>query len=199
MVERPTARGRLLILNDRLDGQSSNLPLQPVFVSLMQSVLGYFDASTALPDRIPAGSRVALPANVQVLDPGGEPLLGLNATGRSSGLQLDEPGLYTVIGARGEHALRVTLDLQEANLSTLDAKVLESWQGRHGGDAGTPDDAASDTRGLAASSVDPILLAQGADASRLAVWRYVLPLFVLALLLESALANRRLDVRRDGS
>lgn len=199
LVERPTARGRLLILNDRLDGQSSNLPLQPVFVSLMQSVLGYFDASTALPDRIPAGSRVALPANVQVLDPGGEPLLGLNATGRSSGLQLDEPGLYTVIGARGEHALRVTLDLQEANLSTLDAKVLESWQGRHGGDAGTPDDAASDTRGLAARSVDPILLAQGADASRLAVWRYVLPLFVLALLLESALANRRLDVRRDGS
>ncbi len=46
---------------------------------------------------------------------------------------------------------------------------------------------------------DRLLLAQGADESRWAAWQFILPLLVLALLMEGGFANRRLDVRRDGS
>ena len=193
LVERPTTRGRLLILNDRLDGMSSNLPLQPVFVALMQSMLRYFDASTALPDEIIIGSRLALPAQVQVLDPDDEPLLTLAASAHSGAIELTEPGLYTIIGARGEHALQVVLDSRETDLTTVDQAALDAWQSRHlkGDDA-----PAENTTERAA---DRLLLVQGADESRWAAWQLILPMLVLALLLEGGFANRRLDVRRDGS
>ncbi len=195
LIERPTARGRLLILNDRLDGMSSNLPLQPVFVALMQSMLRYFDASTALPDEIIIGSRLALPAQVQVLDPDDEPLLTLSASAHSGAIELTEPGLYTIIGVRGEHALQVVLDSRETDLTTVDPAALDAWQGRHLDDAG----AAGSAGDGAEQAADRLLLAQGADESRWAAWQFILPLLVLALLMEGGFANRRLDVRRDGS
>lgn len=193
LVERPTARGRLLILNDRLDGVSSNLPLQPVFVTLMQSMLRYFDASTALPDEIIIGSRLALPAQVQVLDPDDEPLLTLSASANSGAIELTEPGLYTIIGVRGEHALQVVLDSRETDLTTVDQAALDAWQSRHANG-----DEVSGANAIE-QAADRLLLVQGADESRWAAWQFILPLLVLALLLEGGFANRRLDVRRDGS
>ncbi|ASJ74743.1 BatA domain-containing protein [Granulosicoccus antarcticus] len=199
LIERPTARGRLLILNDRLDGVGSNLPLQPVFVALMQSILNYFDASTALPDQITIGNRLALPAQVQVLDPDDEPLLTLEASAHSGAIELTQPGLYKIIGARGEHALQVVLDARETDLTTVNDSALEAWQARYleaGDDLSVADTALNSSSRQAA---DKLLLAQGGDASRWAAWQILLPLLVLALMLESGFANRRLDVRRDGS
>ncbi len=195
LVERPTARGRLLILNDRLDGMSSNLPLQPVFVTLMQSILRYFDASTALPDEIVIGTRLALPAQVQVLDPDDEPLLTLSASAHSGAIELTEPGLYTIIGVRGEHALQVVLDSRETDLTTVDQAALDAWQSRHL----DGDEADASAENGAKRAADRLLLVQGADESRWAAWQLILPLLVLVLLLEGGFANRRLDVRRDGS
>ncbi len=195
LIERLTARGRLLILNDRLDGTSSNLPLQPVFVALMQSILEYFDASTALPDEIIIGSRLALPAQVQVLDPDDEPLLTLSASAHSGAIELTEPGLYTIIGVRGEHALQVVLDSRETDLTTVDQAALDAWQRRHLDDGKAADSADDGVEQVA----DYLLLAQGTDATRWAAWQLILPLLVLVLLMEGGFANRRLDVRRDGS
>jgi hypothetical protein len=197
LVERQTARGRLLLLNDRLDGMGSNLPLQPAFVSLMQSVLRYFDASTALPDQVTVGNRLNLPANVQVLDPDGEPMLTLDASGRAGSIELNEPGLYKVLAARGEHPLRVVIDAREADITRMPAAARDAWQSRYGSGDGTGPESADNAPRL--PSIDPVLLAQGADAARQSLWIIVLPLLVIALLLESWFANRRLDVRRDGS
>ncbi len=199
LVERPTDRGRLLILNDRLDGLSSNLPLQPAFVSLVQSILDYFDASTALPDQLVAGERLALPARVQVLSPSEQPLLSLDASGQSGTMAFDQPGLYKIVGARGEHVLRVILDSREANIATLSESDLSAWQNRFA-DADTaevPDqslESASDVRQTGSASLMSV-----ADAARQGGWRWLLPILLLAFIMESALANRRLDVRRDGS
>lgn len=199
LVERPTERGRLLLLNDRLDGVSSNLPLQPAFVGLMQSILGYFDASTALPDQIVAGERLALPARVQVLDPDEQALLTLDASAHSGAIELDEPGMYKIVGVRGEHALQVVLDSREANIGTLSDSALSAWQGRYSGsdEAMQPDQAGEvSSSSLRADADRPMTVA---EAARLAGWRIVLPLLLLAFIMESALANRRLNVRRDGS
>jgi hypothetical protein len=151
------------------------------------------------------GNRLALPANLQVLDPNDEPLLTLDASGRGSAIELDKPGLYTVAGARGEHALSVLLDAQESDLTLIDTAALDAWQARHGGELVT--DSSSEVAGenigtgvvAGNRAPDPLLLTQGVDASRQSLWQIILPLFVLALLLESWIANRRLDVRRDGS
>ncbi|NND93145.1 MAG: VWA domain-containing protein [Granulosicoccus sp.] len=199
LVERATARGRLMILNDRLDGEGSNLPLQPAFVTLMQSILRYFDANTALPDQVVVGSRFVLPANVQVLDPAGQPLLSLDASARSGAIELDEPGMYSIVGVRGEHSLRVVLDAEEADLTLVEADQMGRWQARHSVAASgqtAPDGSTVDSERQAATSP---LLAQGPNPSGVALWYFILPLLLLFLLLESGFANRRLDVRRDGS
>jgi len=194
LVERSTERGTLLLLNDRLDGLSSNLPLQPAFVSLMQAVLAYFDASTAIPDQLIAGSRVSLPANVQLFDPDNESLLTLADNARIGGIALDRPGLYKVVGARGEHSLRVLLDPRETDLSLISGDAMAAWNARYE-DAET----VANTDVTKDLPVDPILLLQGDDVNRYSLWFWLLPLMVMFLLTESVFANRRLDVRRDGS
>ncbi len=194
LVERATTRGALLLLNDRLDGLSSNLPLQPAFVSLMQSILTYFDASTAIPDQLIVGSRLALPGNVQLLDSDGKALLTLADSARVGGILLNEPGLYSVVGVRGEHTVRVLLDPIEADLTLVSADALAAWQARY--DEAT---ASEETDAASQSVVDSVLDAPLNDKNRLALWRWLLPLMLLIVLLESAFANRRLDVRRDGS
>lgn len=192
LVERPTSRGTLLLLNDRLDGVTSNLPLQPAFVSLMQSVLRYFDASTAIPDQLTVGERLSLPGNVQLLDPDSKPLIALGANAQPGGVSLEQPGIYRVVGARGEHDVRVVLDPGESDLSLVTDTELDAWRTRY--------EDVADTEGASEGvTADPVLLARSSDNERQWLWRWLLPLMVLILLMESALANRRLDVRRDGS
>lgn len=198
LIERPTQRGRLLVLNDSLDGLGSNLPFQPAFVELIQSILRYFDASTALPEQVIVGSRIALAGNVQVLDPDNEPMLTIEDSGRSSGVQFKRPGLYTVVGARGEHPIQVMLDAKEADISRLSADDSNAWKARYLDESSTGVNTESETLEKS-RSLDPLLLAQGTDSSRFALWQIVLPLMAIALLLESWFGNRRLDVRRDGS
>ncbi|MGQ7844792.1 BatA domain-containing protein [Granulosicoccus sp. 3-233] len=199
LVERLTERGRLLILNDRLDGSGSNLPLQPAFVSLMQSILNYFDASTALPDQIVAGERLALPARVQVLDPTDQPLLTLDASAHSGTIELDEPGMYKIVGARGEHALQVVLDSREANIATLSPAELAAWQNRYTEGADTGESGQGNAGNVGGKQAESGSSMSVAEAARLATWQLILPVLLLLFIMESALANRRLDVRRDGS
>jgi len=128
LVEREIPGGRLLLLNDRLDGRGSNLPLQPAFVSLVQSILTYFNTSTALPDTLLAGERLLVPGNVQVFDPENEPMLEINQDARSGGLVLDMPGLYKVIGVRGTHIVNVLMDSKEADLSLSSDASIDNWR-----------------------------------------------------------------------
>lgn len=194
LVERPTTRGRLLLLNDRLDGQSSNLPLQPAFVDLMQSILTYFDTSNTLPVQLRVGERVLLPGNTQLFNPRGDALLSLQDSGRAGGVQLLEPGMYSIIDSRGEHALQVITDEKEADLSLIGDEAMQSWQKRY------LDTDKADSQGtIADTSSAPARKAKPADANGLTLWQVLLPMLAAFLLLESVSANRRLDVRRDGS
>lgn len=194
LVERPTARGRLLLLNDRLDGQSSNLPLQPAFVDLVQSILRYFDISNTLPVQVTVGERVLLPGNMQLFNPEGDALLGLQQSGQSAGVQLVEPGLYKMIDSRGEHVLRAITDERESDLSVITEDALRAWEKRY-----EESEAAELAEEGTQVSLSRALKAEGSDTNRLTLWHWLLPMLVVVLLMESGAANRRLDVRRDGS
>ncbi len=198
LVERDTNRGRLLILNDPLDGLASNLPLQPAFVALMQSLIRYFDASTSLPDQIVIGERLSLPVNAQIIDSTGESLVSIADRGQPASIELSEPGIYTVLSTRGEQPVRAVLEPSEADLSTLDDETTTQWQARYSDDADeatTADQAATSIT----SGIDTRLLTSGGDPMRHAIWQWLLPLVALLLFAEGWFANRRLDVRRDGS
>lgn len=192
LLERPTNRGRLLILNDPLDGLASNLPLQPAFVTLIQSMLRYFDASTSVPTQIVIGQRLALPANVQLIDAAGDSLVALSDTAKASSVELQNPGIYTVVSARGEQSLRAVLDAQAANLSTMPTESIEAWQARYD-DSVTPNSADDESAPVTAPVQD---LAQ---TTQQGLWLWLLPLTALLFFAEGWFANRRLDVRRDGT
>lgn len=201
LVERKTARGKILLLNDRLDGQSSNLPFQPSFVVLMKSILDYFDTSTALPDLLIAGERLLVSGNVQLLDPDDNSLLSFDESERPGGIALNEPGLYKIIGSRGTHFVNVQLDANEADITLVSSDALSNWRKRFA------DRTVSTVGMVAEESVPPDLLLQDSQAQRLRaesrsrsrLWLWLLPTLAVVLVLETLLANRRLDVRRDGS
>lgn len=195
LFERPTNRGRLLVLNDPLDGNASDLPLQPAFVTMVRSIIEYFDANTSIPTDVTVGDRVALPANVQVLDPDEKPMVSLGESSSVSSVQFTEPGLHTVVGNRGEQGLHVRLDAQEADISTLPAATVDAWKARYDERAST-DDSLQQAEPVA--TVKRQLSAAG-EQLRESMWKWIFPLFAIALLSESVYANRRLGVRRDGS
>ena len=197
LIERPTNRGRLLIINDPLDGLASNLPLQPAFVEFMQSVLEYFDASTTVPPVIVIGERLALPANVQLFDSDGNALRDLADSAIASTVQLTEPGNYTVLSVRGEQALRAVIAPDEADITPLPADAISAWQARYDGEAQAI--VADGVESAPATRIDTLALLGGDDPLRQALWRWLLPLLALLLFAEGWFANRRLDVRRDGS
>lgn len=195
LVERETPKGRILLLNDRLDGQSSNLPFQPAFVSLMQSVVDYFDTSIAIPDLLTTGDRLPISGNVQLLDPDNNSLLSLDENQRGDGIILNQPGVYKVIGLRGPHLVNVQLDSKEADITLASADALSNWSKRFDGEATTS------TNDLAQESFvkDKTIQDSQAQRDRSRIWLWLLPLLAGALFVETLLANRRLDVRRDGS
>jgi len=203
LVERDVGgRGRLLLLDDPLDGEASNLPFEPAFVELLDAVRRWADSDGALPERIHSGASLPLPDGVQVLDPQGEALLALDERASAERLVLDEPGLYRVLDVRGERVIEVVTDARESRLEPMDGAVRTAWQARHddspgGTDAmsaeGSADDAASGTGTTSGPETRRI---GAADQRWLLVW--LLPVLVLLVLGESLLGNRRLDVRREG-
>ena len=195
LVERQVPKGRILLLNDRLDGQSSNLPFQPAFVDLMKSIVDYFDASTALPDLLTAGDRLVVAGNVQLLDPDNNSLLSLDEEQRQGGIALTRPGLYKVIGLSGPHIVNVQLDSNETDLTLASDDALSNWRKRFDGIESAPVGDSTDE-----PSVKAITMSDSqAQRSRSRIWLWLLPLLAGMLLVETLLANRRLDVRRDGS
>lgn len=181
--------GRLLMLNDALDGYVSDLPLQASFVSLMQQVVHYFNASNALPTELEVGKSLFLPANSQVLTPSGDALLELSDLGSSNDVRLTVPGVYTVLGANSANRVSAVLGASESNLLGLNRDELDAWQARH--DAmGTVD--------AEQAEVDANALALSEQPDRQTLWHWLLPAVLMFLLVESLLANRMLWVRRDG-
>jgi len=189
--------GRLLILNDALDGFNSDFPLQPAFVQLMQSIMAYFTASNALPTELQVGRDLFLPASTQLLSPNGDEMLELDQLGAVNHVRIDEPGVYTVLGANSSDSVSVVLNAAESNLLGLSQEELDAWQSRH--DANntaleTANDASDDSAEQATAS--NLINRQLQDTQGL--WRWLIPVVLIFLLVESMLANRLLWVRRDG-
>lgn len=195
LVERQVPNGRILLLNDRLDGHTSNLPFQPAFVELMKSVIDYFDTSSAVPEQLTAGERLPVSGNVQVMDPANNPMLSLDESTRLAGVVLNAPGLYTVIGQRGAHKVQVLLDPAEADLTQVSQSALSNWRKRFDHKQAV---AMNDSN---KESVEdrPAIMESQVQRSSARLWLWLLPALAGALLIETLLANRRLNVSRDGS
>lgn len=182
--------GRVLVLNDSLNGISSDLPLQTAFVDWTAQVVRWFDATTAYPDRIDAGSSVLLPAGAQVIAPDGQPLRALAGMSTPEAVVLRQPGIHTVATRSGSHAVAVTVPWEESNLQS--AKNDSDWL------SNTTENTTPDDREAVNDSNDTTAARLAAEAPKVPWLTWLLPIMALSLLAENLVANRRLRVRRDG-
>jgi hypothetical protein len=100
-----------------------------------------------------------------------------------------------VIGLRGQHIVNVQLDIAETDLTLAADDALNNWRKRFD----DKKDSASNDSTQESSSRDSSMRDSQAQRSRSRFWLWLLPILAAALLVETLLANRRLDVRRDGS
>jgi len=205
LVERTVGdRGKMLMLNDALDGRHSDLPLQPSFVLLMGQIVEYFSANNAIPSELVVGQDLFLPANSQLLTPDADPVLELSQLGSANSIRIESPGVYSVLGASSTELVSVVLDRGESNLLSMSQDELDAWEARHGtdatGDAATTGDieAKSEASSPANTENRSNLSTVSDRQDTLRLWRWLLPAVLLFLIAESLYANRMLWVRRDG-
>jgi len=132
-------RGRMLLLNDVLDGLNSDMPLQPAFVLLMGQIIEYFSANNALPTELEVGQDLFLPANSQLLTPEAEPVLELSQLGTANSVRVEIPGVYSVLGASSTENVSVVLNSGESNLLAMSREDLDAWESRHNARASVDD------------------------------------------------------------
>lgn len=196
LIERATATtARLLLLDDPLDGDASNLPFEPAFVDVLTAIRGWFDQAGAIPTRLNAGDTLSLANSAQIIDPDGDPMFGMQERSEAMRASLRVPGVYRVLDDRGEHRLEVVTDARESALAPMSQADRQAWQARHeqssSGQPSREGELDAERASMAPQAADPT------DQRWLLAW--LLPIVAALLLAESLFANRRLDVRRDGS
>ena len=186
LVEREIGRGRALVFASAFDNIWNNLPVTSVYVPFVAEAVRYLTGAEAargealLGEVLELGRRRGSGATVQVLDPAGERVLTLSDSVSREAVPLQSIGYYEIRGSDRSELLAVNPDPRESNLRGVDQDTLELWQSTGGAEA-----AQAAAAGLPPPEVPPWR-----------VWRLVLALLLLAVLLESLIADRHLDTLR---
>ncbi|MDR2213523.1 MAG: BatA and WFA domain-containing protein [Pseudomonadales bacterium] len=188
LIERRIGNGRVLLFTAALDNSSSDLPVKPLFVSLMAEVAQYLSNEQLLVREQVVDSYLQLTqtggASGQVVDPDGENLLSLQDTTRAQDVLLNKTGYYQVFTPGGEVLVAVNADPRESDPTPMNAQALQNWQSSVNSAAVN----ASTTQ-----VVDP--LSREAEPDAIEIWRIFLILLAIGVLAESLLGNRYLNLK----
>lgn len=193
LIERSLGAGRMLLLTAPLDRDWSDLATQPLFVRFVAETARYLTRSDASTASAQAGSVVMTGLTAdgggQIFDPQGRRVLSLNQTASSDRMLPDQLGFYEIRGAAGARWVAVNTDARESDLTRMPPSSLQRWQAlRHVPGMDDARAAPSDT----ARSVSP-----PAGPGRTSIGYWLLLLATALAVLEIALANRYLAVRRE--
>ena len=138
LVERAFGSGRVIQCAAPADADWGNLPIQPVFLPIMQRLVTYLAASVNPPTNLQVGAQLVAFVPVgqasqkaKLVDPAGITheleIRKEGARGIVSFNETQRPGIYTLTDADGDtQHFAVNLDRREANLETLDEQAMES-------------------------------------------------------------------------
>ncbi|MGE0452211.1 MAG: BatA domain-containing protein [Vicinamibacteria bacterium] len=178
LVEEQRGEGRLLVWTSALDALASDLPLQPIFLPLVQKLLAYAAARREAPAAFSVGEVWELPvegdAELEVELPSGR-RQRLQPGQRQ--LELGEIGAYTlrrVGGGEAQARAAANLPAAESDLASADAEELVAALLR--------------ARGGPAVATQALTLAE--QETRQSLWWYLLGAALLLLAAETLLANR---------
>ncbi len=179
--------GRLLWLTLPLDGDASDLPLSPVFVPWLHSVIDYMVRYNQYPGRLTVGDSLTLRGNSQLFDPEGEALLGVAESVAGATVNLQLPGVYQIQDRAGLQAVTVSTSVAESELRVASDALLTSWS------------EGINRSGVASDSMSEQDREDREQGSFVGVTQWLLLLCALLAVLEISYANRLLSVRRSGS
>jgi len=188
LLEAAVGSGRAIVLTTDLGTAWNDLPLQPVFLPLVQRLARYLAGWTEEPVSYAAGSgldrawlagRMLTSSEVAVDAPSGKTTLVVD---QDAALRLDEAGFYTVrpgASATSGLLLAVNPPAAESDLTAIDQEELVAAVSAlpGGGEA---------TAGGPRAPREPSELER-----RQALWWYLLLMVGLVLAVETVLANRR--------
>jgi hypothetical protein len=187
-VEPGGGAGRVLWWTSSLDDSWTDFPVQPVFLPFIHQVTRYLAAYEAPPPAHTIGEPLdvrrvpglAAATEVVIESPSGR-RTPWRATGGSAGVELSEPGYYTLRpvgagGGAGAAAVAVNPEPGESDLAAVDPSELERRL--------VPVEGGPAAAALAAT------LTPAERERRQGLWWYLLVGVLSALLAESVLANR---------
>jgi Aerotolerance regulator N-terminal/von Willebrand factor type A domain len=179
LLERQVGRGRVLLYTSSLDNDWNDLPVQPLFVGLLDQIGRYLGGRGNLGQAFTVGASLGLGheggEGGQIIDPFGRTVLSLADTRHALTVRLGQAGFYEVYTPAEEAVVAVNPDLRESDLAPMSPSLLERWG-----------QAASVVRTASSEAVEP-----ARAGTPLA--RTLLALLALVVLAESLLGNRYLQ------
>lgn len=131
LLEQRQGQGRVLLFTSGLDNTWNDLPIQPVFVSLLTESARYLAGETLLKRQQRVGSALPLEqatAAGQVIDPQGKNLLSLSDSQQARSVKLEMQGIYEVVTASGSSLVAVNTVPDESNLMPMSEEEFANWQ-----------------------------------------------------------------------
>jgi hypothetical protein len=193
LVEHSMGLGRNLIVAHSLLPASTDLSVAPEFVPLLRSWMTYLGDSGNLPDEYETGEQIQVGLDLdqnrsaavqQVFLPNGKPLLSLSQQSQIQGVRFEQPGIYGLQTARGEHLVAVNTPTVESDLTQIPQALLAQWRNLSSVQEINPVELINSGSGVESTSLKSIE-------------DWLLPLLILIILIESVLGNTHLNVRRE--
>jgi len=181
LIETSFGAGRVISFASPLDGLTSDLPIQPLFLPLIHELARYASAHKDAPLYRRVGDALDLGEGPASKEAGGA-MTVVSPSGRrqtlaagTSGMELEEPGFYeTTRGSGPSNVIAANIETAESDLTAVDADELSAAL-RPAGRGREP------TRRIAAEE----------PAERQAWWRAALLAAALLMVLEAVLGTAR--------
>ena len=184
LIEHSLGDGQVLLFASSLDREWNDLPLQPVFVSLVAELSAYLTGGLGLSSEARLGSTLSAHAvglaGGQIFDPDGNKALGLAGTGSGEEVLLDQTGFYEIVGAGQTELVAVNVDPRESDLTPMEPNAVERWLALG---PGASQSARTGAINMAETPPTPL-------------WPWLLGLLAVVVVVESWVGNWHLRVRR---
>lgn len=185
LLEARIGRGRVLVATSAMDNYWSDLPLQPVFVPLLNRLVGYTaDWQEQRPALTVGDAFVPEDSTSLLVAPDGSAIAANGAV-----LRIQQPGFHELRAADGTSVVRtiaVNVDRAESDLAVMQPAALVAAVGPDG--AGSHETAPATAATLTIEDRE----------RRQSLWWYVIAAAVLLLAAETALATRPSRALRSG-
>jgi hypothetical protein len=190
LIEQKRGQGKVILLTSSIDNLWNNLPVKPLYISLMTEIASYLSNSESVRSQWLGGETFSLKEmksdSGQLIDPQGRAVLALGKNQFSNTHLFNQTGFYQTYTATTEGVIAVNVAAIESNLTALSAQDVERWQQALRGEAINENKQITESDSV--YEVLPQTLKQP-------LWFGLMCAFALLLIIESLFANMQLRQR----